>query len=78
MDVNKLEALKYVICVMNEGYPASLEVRKVYQVVPDLKGLPSSFVWVIDESGEDYLYPEQFFMTIELPEPVKEALSLIA
>lgn len=77
-NIKELTTSKYVICILNNGYPASLEVRKVYQIIPDSNGLPDGFVRVIDESGEDYLYPEQFFMPIELPEPIKEALSLIA
>lgn len=60
----------YVICIRNDDYPASLEVRKVYKVVPDATASAQGFVRVIDELGEDYLYPERFFAPIELPPAV--------
>ena len=65
---------KFVICVYNQGYEASLELRKVYQILPDASSEKHRLVRVIDESGEDYLYPEGFFMPIELPRPVEKAL----
>ena len=48
---------RFVLCVKNEGYPASLEVRKVYQALPDPGSATKGFLRVIDESGEDYLFP---------------------
>ena len=66
----------FVICVKNEGYPASLELRKIYEVLPDSKAADHQHIRVIDESGEDYLYPADYFMPIELPQPIEEALSL--
>ena len=50
----------FVICVGNKGYSASLELRKIYQVLPDKAALKLHQIRVIDESGEDYLYPEEF------------------
>jgi hypothetical protein len=50
-------AQQFVLCVKNDQYPASLEVRKIYQVVPDAAAARHRLVRVIDESGEDYLYP---------------------
>ena len=47
----------FLLCVRNEGYPASLEVRKVYQALPDPVAASRGFVRVVDESGEDHLYP---------------------
>ncbi|MBA3438402.1 MAG: hypothetical protein H0T92_00845 [Pyrinomonadaceae bacterium] len=64
--------LKFAVCINNEGYPASLELRKIYQVVPDEKAAKHNLVRVIDESGEDYLYPERFFVSIELPQAAEE------
>lgn len=61
-------------CTHNDGYPASLEVRKVYEVLPDAAAATHNLVSVIDESGEDYLYPAYYFVPIELPEAVTEAL----
>ncbi len=61
-------AERFLLCVKNEGYPASLEVRKVYQALPDSVAASRGFVRVIDESGEDYLYPTGYFVAVELPE----------
>lgn len=65
---------QFVICVSNENYPASLEVRKVYEVVPDPRASAHQMIRIIDESGEDYLYTEEHFMPIELPQAVSEVL----
>jgi hypothetical protein len=62
------------ICVENQDYPASLEIRKVYETVVDEKAANLNLFRVIDESGEDYFYPRRYLMTIELPEEVEEAL----
>jgi hypothetical protein len=64
----------FVVCVDNRGYPASLELRKIYRVVPDAAAVRHAQVRIIDESGEDYLYPQKYFMAIELPRPVEAAL----
>ena len=57
----------FVLCVKNEGYPASLELGKVYPLLEDKKGGKVDFLRIIDESGEDYLYPKGFFVAIEVP-----------
>ena len=57
----------FLLCVKNDGYPASLEVRKVYRALPDPVAASRGFVRVVDESGEDYLYPLEFFVVVELP-----------
>jgi hypothetical protein len=59
---------QFLLCVSNESYPASLEVRKVYQALPDPVAASRGFVRVIDESGEDYLYPSDRFVAVELPQ----------
>jgi hypothetical protein len=64
---------QFAVCIDNEGYPASLELRKIYRIVPDKKGAKHSLIRVVDESGEDYLYPERFFVPIKLP-PAVEAV----
>lgn len=64
---------RFVICLQNEGYPASLELWKVYRVLADEKAARHHLVRVVDESGEDYLYPERFFVAIELPHAAEEA-----
>jgi hypothetical protein len=54
----------YVICLENSGYPASLELRKIYLRVPDPKAERDGLTRVVDESGEDYLYPSRLFAAI--------------
>jgi hypothetical protein len=59
---------KFVLCVSNDKYPASLEVRKIYQHIPDLEAQSHGQIRVIDESGEDYLYPSDIFIAIDVPQ----------
>ena len=75
MEQNNSKKL-FVVCVKNEGYAASLELRKIYENIPDKRASEHQMIRVIDESGEDYLYPVDFFVPIDLPKPVEEALSL--
>jgi len=65
---------KFLLCVDNEGYEASLEVRKLYERLPDKEAERHNQVRVIDESGEDYLYPEKFFAPIGLPMQTREKI----
>ena len=67
---------RFVICIRNEGYGVSLELRKIYQVLPDASAERHRLLRVVDESGEDYLYPRTFFMPIEVPKAVEKALAL--
>jgi hypothetical protein len=68
-------ASKYlVVCVDNEGYPASLERRKIYVAIRDQATEKHGLVRVLDESGDDYLYPKSFFRPIALPQTVKKAV----
>jgi hypothetical protein len=64
----------FVVCVNNKGYPASLEVRKLYQSIPDYQAAKRHHVRVIDESGEDYLYPEEYFVPVQLPQAAERAV----
>ena len=75
MEQNNSKKL-FVVCVKNEGYAASLELRKIYENIPDKRASEHQMIRVIDESGEDYLYPADFFVPIDLPKPVEDALSL--
>ena len=68
----------FVICVNNEGYEVSLEPRKLYVNVPDPDSEKLGLLRVIDESGEDYLFPQTNFVSIELPLPVQKAVMLVA
>ncbi len=65
---------RFAVCVRNEGYEASLELHKIYRVLPDLEGEQEGDIRVIDESGEDYLYPVEWFVPIEVPESVQVSL----
>jgi hypothetical protein len=66
---------KYVVCVKNRGYRVSLERRKIYELVPDEKALNHNLLRVIDESGEDYLYPADFFIPIKLSASIESTFS---
>ena len=66
----------YVLCIDDGGYPESLEVRKVYAVLPDERAAANDFIRVIDETGEDYLYPSRYFVPIQLPSEVAKILPL--
>jgi hypothetical protein len=69
------EAGQFVLCVRDGGYPESLEIRKVYRVLPDTEAVSLGLIRVVDESGEDYLYPEDLFVPIELPTAAKPVFS---
>ncbi|MGH9642835.1 MAG: hypothetical protein ACRD3Q_10435 [Terriglobales bacterium] len=60
-------AHSFVICVRNDDHPASLELRKLYELIPDPKASKLHLVRIIDESGEDYLYPQDYFVPVKLP-----------
>jgi hypothetical protein len=68
----------FMICVKNYGYEASLEIRKLYEVLTDKAAEKHHQIRVIDESGEDYLYPEKFFAPVRLSILTKEKLELTA
>lgn len=70
----KTSSRNYVVCVNNRDYPASLEVRKLYRVLRDEKASRVGMIRVIDESGEDYLYPSNCFLAVNLPQAVESAL----
>ena len=63
-----------VVCVSNEGYPASLEKRKIYVALRDDAAEKLGLLRIVDESGDDYLYPKAFFRSIALPQSVKRAV----
>jgi hypothetical protein len=70
----KTQTKQLVVCVNNEGYGASLERRKIYVTLPDAAAEKHGLMRVIDESGEDYLYPKEFFRPIALSRSVKKAV----
>jgi hypothetical protein len=67
----------FIICVRNVGYEASLDIRKVYEALSDKEAERHHQVRIIDESGEDYLYPAQYFAPIRLPVETKTKLELM-
>jgi hypothetical protein len=66
---------KFVICIDNSGYPASLERRKLYEILPDSDAKKFGQVRVIDESGDDYLYPSSYFVDANLSEETRNAVT---
>jgi len=66
---------RFAICVNNDEYPASLELHKVYRVLPDSDVERDGDLRVIDESGEDYLYPAEYFVLMELPSKTAKTLT---
>jgi len=75
---NNNSATRFVLCVNNKGYLASLVLRKVYRVLPDDKAAQHKLIRIIDESGEDYLYSNDFFVPIALPKTAEKKFALLA
>jgi hypothetical protein len=70
----KTASKQLVVCIENEGYPTSLERRKIYVALADAAAEKHGLRRIIDESGDDYLYPKSFFRAIALPQSVKKAV----
>jgi len=70
----KSQAQQLVVCVDNDGYSVSLEKRKIYVAIRDSGAEKQGLLRVVDESGEDYLYPKTMFRSIALPQSVKKAV----
>jgi hypothetical protein len=66
--------IRFAVCLNHDDYEASLELGKIYQVLPDAKSAKHGLTRVIDESGEDYLYPADWFHPVKLPSSVQQAL----
>lgn len=69
---------RFVICIENSGYEVSLERRKLYETIPDPSLDAHNQIRVIDESGEDYIYPRSYFLSVELPEHIADQLTQAA
>ena len=63
-----------VVCINNDGFQASLERRKIYVSLPDSSADANDLIRVVDESGDDYLYPQALFRAISVPESLKKVL----
>ena len=74
MKESKKTVPEFVVCINNIDYPASLELHKIYHVLPDKAAADEGDIRIIDESGEDYLYPSSYFVPIQVPETVEESL----
>lgn len=72
--VAKPKNVDYVVCINNDGYEVSLEPRKLYDVISDPEAQKHNQLRIVDESGDDYLYPAQLFAMIKLPNAVSKAL----
>ncbi|MDQ3009683.1 MAG: hypothetical protein M3X11_03125 [Acidobacteriota bacterium] len=72
---NQKEESQFVVCINNAEYLASLELHKIYRVIPDEDAAEDGDLRIVDESGEDYLYPAKWFVGIELPQAVQESLA---
>jgi hypothetical protein len=72
--MGKMQNKQLVVCVKNEGYRASLEKRKIYVALRDAVAEKHGMLRIVDESGEDYLYPKAFFRSIALPQAVRKAV----
>jgi hypothetical protein len=70
---SKKASLQFVVCVRNDDCE-DLELRKIYQILPDEAAAEDGYVRVVDESGEDYLYPADYFLPIELSKDLEKAL----
>jgi hypothetical protein len=66
---------RYILCVKNRGYAASLERRKVYRRLNDARASRHGLIRVVDESGQDYLYPSSYFVSIAVPKTARRALA---
>ena len=65
---------EFVVCMKNEGYEVSLELHKIYRVLPDEDAATEGDLRIVDESGEDYLYPASYFAPIEVSTVIRKSL----
>jgi len=68
---------KFALCLSNKDCE-DLELHKIYQVLPDDRAAKDGYLRIVDESGEDYLYPESYFVVVRLPHKVQEALLAVS
>ena len=74
MQTSKEKLPEFVVCINNTNYPASLELHKIYRVLPDEDAAGDGDIRVIDESGKDYLFPSSHFVSIQVPQTVAKSL----
>ena len=66
--------VRFAVCIKNKGYEASLDVGKLYRIVPDPEAEKRGYLRIVDESGEDYGYAADRFFALDLPKPLERAL----
>ena len=66
--------VRFAVCIKNKGYEASLEIGKLYRMVPDQEAARRGYLRIVDESGEDYGYSAERFFAVDLPKPLEKAL----
>ena len=74
MNARKKPTRRFAVCIKNKGYEASLERNKIYLVEPDPDAEKDGDIRVVDESGEDCLYPSAWFVAVEIPKAVQASL----
>ncbi len=74
MKKSKQTLPEFVVCINNVDYPASLELHKIYRVLNNEDDTSEGDIRIIDESGEDYLYPSSYFVPIQVPQTVEKSL----
>ncbi len=74
MSITQSQEGTFAVCVNNSEYPASLELHKIYRVLPDEDAAQDGDLRIVDESGEDYLFPADWFVVIDVPSKVEESL----
>jgi hypothetical protein len=70
----KHETPLFAVCINNTEYPASLELHKIYRVIADEDAAQDGDIRVVDESGEDYLYPADWFAMVKLPQEIQDSV----
>jgi hypothetical protein len=76
MKTKTTKASNFAVCINNEGYKSSLEVGKLYRVIPDAEAASHGYIRVVDESGEDYGYAAARFFPLEVPQALADALQI--
>lgn len=74
METKNNGSSKFVVCIKNQGYQVSLELYKIYRIIPDEDARVDGDLRVVDEGGEDYLYPSEYFIPIEVPHDIEKAM----
>jgi hypothetical protein len=72
--MNVSPSSQFAVCIANEGYEASLERNKIYAVIDDCEAAADGDIRIVDESGEDYLYPAAWFVIVQVPQAVQDSI----